>query len=288
MRIVCGGTGFIGQKLVRRWRNQGHDLAVIGRSPGKIAEIFGRGVTALSWQDLEAQARDILPQTDVVVNLCGAGIADRPWTPRRRQQILDSRIKPTRRISEFVAQNNPGLVLLNASAVGIHLPGTFLSRVCREWEDATGPARQAGVRVVLLRFGYVLGGDGGMLARLLPVYRRGLGGRLGRGDQPFPWIAIQDLCEAIDFLTGHAHLCGPVDLVSPQAVTQEDFARAMAEVLNRPLWGPVPAGVLKILLGQMARELLLSGVQRAPEQLKRQGFVFRYPDLKQYLLQEIL
>lgn len=302
--VIAGGTGFIGQALVQRFLALGHHCVVIGRHGEKIKQIFGNQVIGLSWDGLATQASQILQQAHLIINLAGANIGDHRWTRKRRKEILNSRIIPTQTLAQYCAalgKHSPPL--FNASAIGVYglqarsqgeLPQPlteqfpinfqqypdFLSQVGRQWESATQAAEQAGVRVVKMRFGVVLGKPGGILAKLKRPYSLGLAGPLGDGQQPFSWIALPDLLAAIEFLFNKPDITGAVNLVAPQCVTQQQFAAAYAAVLHRPSFVRTPALAIKLLYGQMGDELLLNGQHVVPQRLTQAGFIFACPELK--------
>lgn len=288
--LVTGASGLLGSALVHSLRAQGHSVRRLGR--GDRADHV--------WDP----DHGVLPPAavsgiDAVVHLAGASIAGR-WTASRRRAIRDSRIVGTRLLCErLTAQPEPPKTLLSASAVGYYgdradtpLPedsesGTgFLAETCLEWERATASAAERGLRVVLLRFGIVLAASGGALPRLLPVFRAGLGGRLGNGRQYMSWILLDDAVAAIE----HAlttPLRGAVNVVAPEQVTNAMFTRTLARVLGRPALLPVPAPLLRLLLGSMAEETLLASARAVPQVLQAAGFQYRAPTLEAALRQEL-
>ena len=288
--VVAGASGLIGSALVGHLRRRGCDVLRLVRRPLEPDE-----PDAATWDPaggcLDPQA---LAGADVVVNLCGASIAAGRWTPARKQQIRESRVGPTRLLAEtLAAMDHPPGVLLNASAIGYYgdrgeelvdersPPGEgFLCEVCQAWEAACEPASRAGLRVVNLRIGVVLARSGGMLARLLPIYRMGLGGRVGSGRQWISWIALDVVVWAIQFLAERRDLHGPVNLVSPNPARQAEFARTLAGVLRRPALLPTPAWAVELLAGEMGRRLALESTRVAPGVLERAGFRFAYPTLE--------
>jgi hypothetical protein len=226
------------------------------------------------------------------------------WTEDRRRRIIESRVIGTRFLSETLARlTRPPRVLVAASAVGVYgdrgeeilteasstldAPRDFLTELGREWEAATEPARAAGIRVVLLRFGVVLTPAGGALGRMLPAFRLGLGGPLGSGRQYMSWVAIDDLLDAIHYAMMTEALAGAVNVTAPQPVTGRAFAAVLGKVLERPALLPVPALALRLAFGEMADVALLSSIRVLPARLQESGYRFRYPDLEgalRYLL----
>ncbi len=295
MRILLtGATGLIGRALCQRWAAAGHELVVLSRQPQQVASLCSgaRGVAQLS--ELEAA---YIPQ--VVVNLAGAPIADRPWSAARRRLLLDSRIGTTQALVAWMAQlSGPAPLLVSASAVGWYgdcgeqaldetatTPGQdFGSELCAAWEQAALQARSHGTRVVLLRIAPVLTSRGGMLARLLPLFRLGLGGRLGSGQQWMPWIHRDDLLDLFDHVLQTQDSDGVYNACAPGLVRNAEFTRLLAAQLQRPAFLPAPAPVLRLLLGEMS-VLLLGGQKLMPQRALASGFVFRYGDLKTALAQ---
>jgi hypothetical protein len=234
---------------------------------------------------------------DALIHLAGENIASARWTPAMRQRIETSRSVATRALAESLAAlEQPPVAALCASASGIY--GTrregaldesapagddFLAGVCSRWEAASEPLRARGVRVVSLRFGAVLDTGGGLLARLLPVFRLGLGGPLGSGRQFLSWISLVDALHAIRFLLESTTVSGSVNLVSPGVVTNAGFSRALGRALRRPAFLRIPAFALQFLFGEMAREILLGGVWTVPRVLTREGYRFHHPEIESFL-----
>ncbi len=302
-RIIAGGTGFIGRYLVQQWLAQKHDVTVIGRSADTIKQVFGSAVNEVTWDEFPAQAFSLLRSASLVVNLAGTNIGEKRWTPDRKQEIIASRIESTQLLSECcasLADRSPAL--FNASAIGVYgLDSSFkqtfneesfinfsqfsdfVSQVARPWEKATEIAKAHGVHVVNLRFGVVLGANGGVLQKLALPFKLGLGGVVGSGKQPFSWIHIADIAAIIEFLLTKSDICGGVNCVAPNWVTQAEFAKTLAKTLHRPCVLPMPAKLLQLLYGQMADELLLSGQIVEPLTLLQNDYQFLYPNLKQAL-----
>jgi uncharacterized protein (TIGR01777 family) len=231
---------------------------------------------------------------DAVVHLAGENIAAKRWSSRQKDRIRSSRVDGTRLIARTLAglDRPPGL-LVNASAIGFYgdrdeeildedspAGSGFLAETCVAWEAATEPARQANVRVALLRIGVVLSLQGGALRRMLPVFKLGLGGKLGHGRQFMSWIALDDLIGAVEHVLHEPTLAGPINAVAPTPVRNREFTRVLGRALRRPAAFPVPAPLLRIALGQMGEELLLAGARITPARLQRAGFSFRWGDLE--------
>lgn len=287
--LVAGSSGLIGTALVAHLRECGHDVSRLVRRPPAAPDEHG-------WDPPAGRIDDgTFDGIDAVVNLNGVGIGDRPWSGARKQVVRDSRNVPTEVLAQAVAQHGVP-TLLNASGInyygdtGNHLVdetapnGTgFLAEVCHDWEAATAPAAAAGARVVLLRSAAVLSPAGGVLGRLRPLFRLALGGRLGSGQQYFPWISLEDEVGAIRFLAEHDEIDGPVNLAGPELVTNAEFTRALAAAVHRPAPFVVPAVVLKAALGQMAEEMVLTGPRAEPAVLLSAGYQFRHPTVEDAL-----
>jgi len=300
--LAVGGTGFVGQALVPYLQYQGHQVTILTRESRTVYKVFGHEQPALAWEQLIRDPSRI-SDYQVIINLAGANLGRWPWTNSYKQQILNSRIWTTNKLAEACAQQNNPPVLLNTSAVGIYglqtnqaqglpeaydeqteldfdNPPDFLAKVGREWEQATEPAKQAGVRVVNMRFGIVIGPGGGVFQMLkLPFYFY-MGGQIGSGTQPFSWIALTDLLRAIDFLINHEDIAGPVNLVANGCVTQQHLAHAIGERMHRPAWFYTPAWLMKLFLGEMAETLLLHGQHVKPTRLMEHQFEFCYPTIE--------
>jgi len=286
---VTGAGGLIGQALIPFLSTGGHELIRAVRGQAR------RGEVAWNYELGRVDAAG-LEGLDAVVHLAGENIAAR-WTEGRRRRILESRMIGTRFLCETLARlRRPPRVLVSASAVGIYgnrgdeiLTETspplaarqdFLMEVGREWEAATEPARAAGIRVVLPRFGIALTPAGGALGRMLPPFRLGLGGPLGHGRQWMSWIAMDALLGAIHHAVMTESLAGPVNVTAPHPATSRDFATALGRVLERPAAVPVPAIVLRLAFGEMANVALLSSARVLPARLQETGYAFRYPGLE--------
>jgi hypothetical protein len=286
---VTGSSGLIGSALVASLERDGHTVSRVVRNDDRAA------AGTIRWDPpagtVDAAAFD---GVDAVVHLAGAGIGDARWTDERKRLVLESRTRGTALLSETVAslERRP-TVLVSGSAVGYYgdrgdevltedsAPGDlFLSEVCRRWEAATGAAEAAGVRVAHVRTGLVAARRGGFLGKLLPLFRLGLGGRMGRGDQWWSWITIDDEVGAIRHLIDH-DVSGPVNLTAPQPVTNREFTSTLARVLRRPALVPVPSFGPKALLGaELAHELLFAGQRVEPRVLLDSGYRFRDPELE--------
>jgi uncharacterized protein (TIGR01777 family) len=291
--IILGGTGFIGTALARHMSGQGHEVVVPSRSPEKVARRLGPGCIGAPFDGKSGVgwAQHVDAQT-AVVNLAGENIAEGRWTEDKKRRILHSRLDAGAAVMDAIARaaERPA-VLVQGSAVGYYGPrgsevvgedvpkgNGFLAEVAARWEDSTRAAEALGVRRVIGRTSMVLG-PGGALAKMLPAFRLGLGGPLGAGTQPVPWVHLDDEAGALAHLISSPDLSGPFNLAAPEAVDSRGFARALGRALGRPAFLPAPAFALRALLGRMAEEVLLSGVNASPSRLLASGYAFRYPTL---------
>lgn len=284
--LVTGSTGLIGAALVSRLAQGGHRVVALRR--GAVGSESGP-----NWNPDAGQIHlDSTIPFDAVVHLAGENIAQR-WTLAVKARIRASRVEATRLLSEALARlPQPPRVLICASATGYYgdradevlneqsPPGSgFLARTCVDWEAAADPARHRGIRVVSLRFGIVLAPGGGALAKMLPAFRWGLGGRLGSGRQYWSWIALEDLLRVVELALEDTTLRGAVNTVSPEETTNAGFTATLARVLRRPAPLPVPAFVVKACFGEMGQEALLASARVRPARLLEMGFEFRQPKL---------
>jgi uncharacterized protein (TIGR01777 family) len=293
--LVSGSSGLVGSALVRKLQANGSDVGRLVRTTRATSPLD------VCWQPGELLDPELVADFDAVVHLAGRNLAGR-WNDQMKREIRESRLLGTATISRAVAAafracSRPS-VLVSASAIGYYgsrgcelltessASGTgFLAELCREWEAAAGPAAEAGVRLVLPRLGVVLSGEGGALARLLPIFRRGFGGRVGNGRQYWSWITLEDVVASIEFAIATPSLSGPVNLTSPNPVTNAGFTAALARALRRPAVFPVPAFALRLVLGEMADEALLASQRVQPEKLLKAGFPFAHPQLDEALAQ---
>ncbi|HLS89011.1 MAG TPA: TIGR01777 family oxidoreductase [Sphingobacteriaceae bacterium] len=257
-----------------------------GVDDGGAAGGGGGSVGGGTWEDH-------LTGADLVVNLAGAPIAGGRWTNRRKELILNSRIEPTKALVEaFSRLSQPPAVFINSSAVGYYGPrgdeliteedgpgDDFLSHVCRRWEEAAVPAEDLGVRTIMLRIGLALGRGGGALPLIALPFRLLVGGPIGSGRQWWPWIHVDDVVGLITFLSRHPEARGPINATAPQPVTNKEFARTLGRVLGKPAWLPAPAPALRLVLGEMADAMLLSGQRVIPQAARALGYRFQYEDL---------
>ncbi len=286
---VAGSSGLIGTGLLAALRSEGHDVVRLVRRPAE-------GRDEVRWDPVRGELDPAeLQGVEAIVNLAGAGIGDKRWTPERRKELLDSRVVPTRLLAETAAKLDPRpAAFLGGSAVGWYGYDTgdaekteadphgsgFLSDVVVAWEQATHAAEEAGIRTVLLRSGVVLSTAGGALAKQLLPFKLGLGGRLGSGRQHLPWISLADEVGAIMFCLAQEALSGPVNLTAPEPVTNAEFTKTLGGLLHRPTLVPTPTRALTTLFGEdMVREMLLGGTRAIPAKLQEHGFRWLHPTL---------
>lgn len=286
MRIaIAGSSGLIGTELVNSLRADGHEvLRLVRRNPKAPTEIFWNPAK----QELDFSS---LAGVDAIVNLAGAGVGDHRWSDSYKKTILDSRVCTTSLLAKAAAEIKPN-VFVSASAIGWYGDTAdrivdetapcgegFLADVVRQWEQAAEPARAAGVRVVHPRTGLVAAKAGGAWARLLPLFKLGVGGRLGNGKQYWSFISMRDEIAALKFLINESSISGPVNLTAPNPATNAEVTKAMSKALKRPRLVPVPAIALKIVLGEFSQEVLGSA-RVVPNVLLKAGFKFQDPDIE--------
>ena len=294
--VVAGGTGLVGRALVKALTARGAEVTVLTRWPGSA--VLPPGARACGWED----PAEALEGADAVVNLAGEGIASRRWSARRRRQILQSRVGPTEDLVEALraCAHRPG-VLVNASAIGFYGPRPddtpvseldpagdgFLPEVCRAWEAAALPARDLGVRVAIARIGVVLARRGGALPKMALPVRLFAGARLGHGRQGFSWIHLHDLVEMLLEAARNPAWEGPFNATAPEPVSQAVFLNLLSKRLHRPLPpipGFLPAAAIRLLLGDLGRDLLLQGAYVHPGRAEALDFPFRFPSPEEALL----
>lgn len=290
--VIAGGSGFLGQPLTTALAADGHEVVVLTRSEHARSTTAVRTVPWDLKRTLAPWAVEI-DGADAVINLAGEPIAAHRWSAAQKHRIEESRVLATTRLVDAVTSAaKPPALLLNGSAVGFYGHGgdaviteetgaghDFLAGVCRRWEAQAVMASAAQTRVVCLRTGLVLARRGGALPKMLPPFRLGVGGRLGSGRQYWPWIHHQDWLRLVRFILDTPALVGPVNATAPNPVTNEEFTRELGRTLGRPTYFPVPALALRLLMGEMAEALLLSGQRATPAKALAHGFTFTYPTL---------
>ena len=290
--LVTGSSGLIGSALIPSLTAEGHDVFRLVRPKSSSSQ---SGVSEIRWDPAAGKIETAgLEGLDAVVHLAGESIATGRWTAEQKAKIRDSRIKGTELLCNTLARlAHPPKVMVSASAIGYYgdrgaeslreesPPGSgFLAEVSRQWEAATAAAAQKGVRVVIPRFGMVLSPAGGALAKMLPPFRMGAGGKLGSGKQYMSWVALNDAVGAIHHMLTNNLLKGPVNVVAPNSVTNFEFTKTLGRVLSRPTLAPVPAFAARLAFGEMADALLLASTRVEPAKLLNTGYRFRYPDLE--------
>jgi len=294
---ITGGTGFVGTRLVQKLADAGHSIVVFTRNKERGEQVFPKKffpkVEIFSYDPMQPGSwQDKIASSEAVVNLAGAGIADQPWTPERKQEILDSRIKTTKYLVEAIQQaETQPQVLVNASAVGYYgisetvtfdenssSGDDFLASVCQKWEATAKEVENTGTRLVILRFGIVLG-EGGALGKMLTPFRLFAGGPIGSGKQWFSWIHIDDLVNLIETAIHTPEYQGTYNATAPNPVRMSELCEKLGEVMNRPSWLPVPEFALKLLLGEAA-QAVLEGQKVLPKRTQEQGFTYQYPTVK--------
>lgn len=288
--VIAGASGTVGSVVVPALRQAGHEVR-------RLVRRAAQGADEITWNpavgefDQAALERE---RVDAVINLAGENVAGGRWTERRREEILRSRVDTTRTLVRAMqGMARKPAAFLCASAVGFYGEGGdtvlteasgighgFLPEVCLAWETHAKGAARSGVRTALLRFGVVLTHEGGALAKMLPLFRAGLGGRLGSGRQWMSWIGSEDVVGAVQHALADERCAGPINFVAPGAVTNAEFTATLARVLKRPAVLPAPAWALRLAFGQMADEALLASARAAPVRLTETGYAFRHPSLE--------
>jgi uncharacterized protein (TIGR01777 family) len=285
--LIAGASGLVGSALVPKLKAAGAEVTPLVRSAAKSGEI--------EWHpDRGSIDTPALEGFDAVINLAGDGIANGRWTEEKKRRIVDSRVNGTRLLSETMANlSRKPATFINASAIGFYGnrgdelvdedsgPGEgFLAGVCRQWESATAPAEQAGIRVVKLRLGVILTKDGGIMGSMLAPFKLGLGGKVGSGKQVISWVAMDDVVAAISFILQNESARGPINVVAPHPATNEEFTKTLGRVLSRPTFMTMPAFAARLAFGEMADEMMLSSTRVAGKVLNDAGFKFQFPELE--------
>ena len=287
--LITGGSGFIGSALCPTLADQGHRITVVSRHPQRTAGQFTGDITTVDSLDALSDEAAV----DAIINLAGAPIIAKRWTAARKQVLLNSRIDTTHKLIRYIegAARKPAC-LISASAVGYYgdqgdqvvteqtaPKPDFAHSLCERWEQAALEASELGVRVCLLRIGLVAGRGGGFLQRMLLPFKLGLGGPIGAGTQWMPWVHIDDVIGMINWLLRDEQHRGPFNVTAPNPVTNLAFSHGLGRVLHRPARLPLPAGVLKLAMGEMS-ELLLTGQKALPQRALDGGYTFAFDDLQ--------
>lgn len=296
--LISGSHGLVGKALISSLVEDGHEVVRLVRGGHTLGQL------EIEWHPNQGRIdAERLEGFDAVFHLAGESIASGRWTDEKKRSIRESRTKGTTLLSETIAQlSQPPAVFISASAIGYYgnrgdeelteesAPGNdFLASVCVEWEAATRPAAEKGIRTILARFGIILDLNGGALAKMLTPFRMGIGGRVGDGRQWMSWIALGDVVNALKFLLLDSAVHGPVNIVAPNPVTNAEFTKTLGRVLSRPTFFPVPAFGARLAFGEMADALLLSSQRVDPAVLEERGFAPYWPRLEpalQHLLRK--
>ena len=296
--LITGATGFIGKVLTEYLLREGHQLILATRTLPKEQSIGSVKLNFVTWNpDSDSEIVSEVSGCDAVINLAGESIASGRWTDEKKAKLLQSRINTTKMIVRSIGQAaNKPKILINASGVGCYGSrgqeelsdestsgqGT-LAEICRVWEAHAIKAEDYGVRVIRLRIGMVLGKKGGALDKIVPPFKFFAGGWLGNGNQWMSWIHVEDVARLISFCLENKNINGAVNAVSPAPVTNKVFSMVLAQVLKRPCFFPVPEFALKLLVGEMAEELLLASQRALPKKAASLGFTFQFPDIRKAL-----
>jgi uncharacterized protein len=291
--LITGSTGLVGTALVQDLQRAGHTVCRLVR-PGTSTQAIGNSQGFdVNWNPATGELGGAAVGADAVVNLAGASIADGRWTPQRKQLLHSSRIDTTRALVQALAKMSARpRVLISASATGIYgnrgdetlteasQPGNeFLSEIAKEWESEALKAEALGIRVVRARFGVILSKQGGALPQMMRPFQLFAGGKIGPGTQWLSWITLEDAVAILRLTLENANVTGPLNVVSPQPVTNAGFTKILAAALHRPALFPAPPFALRLLLGEMADALLLSSQRVLPAQLQKLNYQFTHPDL---------
>ncbi len=305
--LITGGSGFIGTALIKELLLENHEVTVLTRSEVKTAHHFDALIKS-EREDYQTNTKvktisslnSMNPEQsfDVVINLAGQGIADKRWNDKVKQELIDSRIKTTQALHEYLREVlvKPD-VFISGSALGFYglrdsdekiaedgtTDDSFSSQLCQLWENEAMKIADLGIRTCYLRTGIVLGKNGGALTKMLPPFKMALGGPIGSGKQWMSWIHLNDIVGIIRYAIDNEAVIGPINGTAPNPVTNKLFSKTLGKVLKRPAIFPMPAFVVKLLFGQMGEELLLAGQRVVPDKIIQQGYQFNYPELEDAL-----
>ncbi len=291
MRILMSGTsGFLGKNLVLSLEKKGHEVIRLVRNKDKATN-------TVYWNPQEGILENF-PAIDAVIHLSGENIGNERWSQEKKKKIRDSRVLSTLLLSKTLSEmENPPKIFLCASACGFYgnqgekklteespQGKGFLAQTCQDWENATQEAKSRGIRVASLRFGIILSPEGGVLEKMILPFKLGLGGTIGNGKQYVSWISLDDAIGAIVHVLGCESLQGPINIVAPEPTTNEKFSKLLGKILCRPTFFYIPPMATRVVLGEMADELLLYSMRTIPEKLLKAGYAFSHPDIETALL----
>ncbi len=291
--FITGGTGLVGSHLIPRLLQENHTVTVLSRNIEKAQAILGNN---LEFCD-SLERLTSLDEYDAVINLAGEPIAGKRWTELQKQRLCQSRWQITKKLTQLIKSGeNPPQIFISGSAIGYYgnkedviitedtePHEEFTNKLCKAWEAFAMEAESSKTRVCLLRTGIVLSSKGGMLAKILPIFKLGLGGTMGSGKQYISWIHIEDMVGIINFLLTAPHVKGAVNMTSPSPVTNKEFSKTLAKVLKRPCIFNVPSVIISLFMGE-ASTLLLDGQRAIPKKLELNKYQFRYKDIQSALV----
>lgn len=297
--FMTGGTGFVGTYLAKRLISEGHAVTILAQAL-KDTELKMTGLAYLIGNPtIKGKWQEAVRDHDVIINLAGASIFSR-WTQDQKKILLSSRIETTRNLVQALPDSAKHITFFSTSAVGYYgfhkdeeliesspSGNDFLAKLAYDWEQEALRAQDKGARVVITRFGIVLGKNGGALGQMIPLFKYFLGGPLGSGRQWFSWVHMHDLAEAFIFLLSHKNISGPVNICSPNSLRNKDLGDAIGKVLHRPSFMPAPGFLIRLILGEFGG-VLLKGQHVIPQRLIEAGFKFSYPNIEEALKNIIL
>lgn len=287
---ITGGSGFVGQELVKHLQQNGHEIIILTRKNNH----FTNGIQYIQWLSKDSAPENYLEGVEAIVNLAGTSLNKGRWTEKHKKEIYESRISATNEVIRLLKiLKSPPRVLVNASAIGVYPTSSattyteksaenandFLAKTVQDWEQSAIAAKNLGVRVVLARFGVILGNNAGALPMMVMPYKFYIGGTVGTGSQWVSWVHVVDVIKAIIYAIQNEKLDGIINVTSPNPVRMKNFGKMIASVTNRPHWLPVPAFMLKLALGKKS-QLVLDGQRVLPKVLLTSDFQFQYPTLK--------
>ncbi len=295
--LITGGTGFIGKNLIENLLLNNKKVSVLTRNKAAALKIFANQVEIFdNWQEINPNYK-----IDHIINLAGEPIANKKWFKKQKEILLQSRILTTQNLIDLISKlKNKPKTLINASAIGFYGCSQiaefdetssaglgFAADLCKKWEEEANKAKDLAVRVCFLRLGIVIGKNGGALAKMLPAFKMGLGGKIGDGKQVMSWVAMADVIAAINFLIANQKLTGAFNITAPDPVSNQVFSQTLAKTIHRPAFFNMPASFVKIIFGEMGEELLLKGQKVLPKKLLDAGYKFQYQKLADAIKQAL-